>query len=164
MRRNDLLWMLAYPLYQVMGTLRHEASHAFSAVLQGGEVEKFVILPSWDASRGLLWGYVRLSENGSWLTLAAPYLADLLTFSLGLVVCTAIPMRRRWLWVNLYILLMLSPLINTLYNYRFGLSQTNDVGRLMHILPPPVVHTFFLLALLYYIAAGVYAWKFAPPG
>lgn len=35
LKKADLLWLLAYPLYQIIGTIRHEASRALMAWLEG---------------------------------------------------------------------------------------------------------------------------------
>jgi hypothetical protein len=43
-QRSDLFWLLAYPLYQVIGTTRHEASHAV-AMEEGATIAQFVVLP-----------------------------------------------------------------------------------------------------------------------
>ena len=58
MKKSDWLWLLAYPLYQILGTIRHEAGHALAAWLQGAEITEFVFLPG---MRGEIfyWGYVR---------------------------------------------------------------------------------------------------------
>ncbi len=58
MRRADLLLALAYPLYQIVGTLRHEASHAAIARLEGTPIERFVFWPTIRDGLGFSWGYV----------------------------------------------------------------------------------------------------------
>ena len=47
LKREDLLWLLAYPLYQIIGTIRHEASHALLAWLlpEVDPVHKVTIIP-----------------------------------------------------------------------------------------------------------------------
>jgi hypothetical protein len=45
-QKSDMLWLLAYPLYQVIGTVRHEGSHALVALVEGAKIEQFVVLPS----------------------------------------------------------------------------------------------------------------------
>ena len=49
----DLLWIAAAPLYLLIGTARHEGSHALVALMEGAKVAKFVF---WPTERG--WGYV----------------------------------------------------------------------------------------------------------
>jgi hypothetical protein len=46
MKRKDLLWALAYPVYQIIGTLRHEGSHALAAMAEGAKVTKSVFWPN----------------------------------------------------------------------------------------------------------------------
>jgi hypothetical protein len=33
LKKTDLLWLLAYPIYQIIGTIRHEGSHALAGLL-----------------------------------------------------------------------------------------------------------------------------------
>lgn len=159
MKRIHLLWLLAYPLYQVIGTLRHEASHALAAVLQGAEIIEFAFLPTLREGFGLSWGYVRWRGATGWVTLAAPYLCDLLTFAVFFAFCMWALFRWRWLWLNLVILGMISPLINSGYNYAGGFWRANDVGRLLDALPPWGVHAFFILSLAAYLAGIVLVFR-----
>ena len=86
-QKSDLLWLLAYPFYQIIGTARHEASHAFVALVEGAKIEQFVILPS-IVEGHFVWGYVLWSGSTDWVALAAPYLCDLLTYLLFFFICT----------------------------------------------------------------------------
>lgn len=90
MKKTDLLWTLAYPLYQTIGTIRHEGGHALVAWLQGAEIEEFVFIPR---IRGdiFYWGYVRWVGNTNWLATAAPYFLDLLTFAIFFLICCKLP-------------------------------------------------------------------------
>jgi hypothetical protein len=45
-RKFDLWWLLGYPIYQTLGTIRHEGSHALVAMLQGAHIIKFQAFPS----------------------------------------------------------------------------------------------------------------------
>ena len=56
MKRKDLLWGPAYPVYQIIGTIRHEGSHALAATAEGARVTNFVFWPSFDLG-GFQWGY-----------------------------------------------------------------------------------------------------------
>jgi hypothetical protein len=151
LRRKDLLWVLAYPLYQLIGTFRHEASHAVAAVLQGATLERFVFWPTWSESR-FRWGFVSWSGSTNWVTIAAPYLCDLATFVVFYVICTRLRSRRHWVWVNLVAVGLVSPLVNSTYNYVNGLRGSGDAGRLLGTLPAPVVHTYFAATLTLYVA------------
>jgi len=151
LHRRDLLWIVVYPLYQLIGTFRHEASHALAAVLQGATLERFVFWPTWSEST-FRWGYVGWSGPTNRVTLAAPYLCDLATFAVFYLVCTRLRFRRHWVWVNLVAIGQISPLVNSAYNYLNGLRGCGDVGRLLGTLPGPVVHTYFAATLALYVA------------
>jgi hypothetical protein len=150
LHRRDLLWVFAYPLYQLIGTFRHEASHALAAVLQGATLERFVFWPTWSES-SFRWGYVSWSGSTNWVTTAAPYLCDLATFVVIYLVCTRLRFRRHWVWVNLVAIGEISPLINSAYNYLNGLRGSGDVGWLLETLPGLVVHTWFAVTLAVYV-------------
>jgi hypothetical protein len=150
MRRKDLLWVLAYPIYQVIGTFRHEAGHALAAIAFGGVIEEFVFLPT----KGY-WGYVRWEGPDNLFTFGAPYLLDLLTFLIFFTVCMQLTFRRRWVWLNLVIIGVVSPLINSAYNYRQTPGRVNDVTVLLRDGNETMVHIYFTLTLSLYIA-GLY--------
>ena len=154
MRKKDLLWFLAYPVYQTIGTLRHEGSHALAAMAEGADIKKFVFWPNFDLG-GFQWGYVRWEGYTTWFTRAAPYFSDLLIFFVAILIILEAKPKRRWLWLNIAIIGGLSPLVNSAYNYFRGLSVLNDVGKLLNYLDPVAVHLYFALTLLFY-AWGVY--------
>jgi hypothetical protein len=148
---RDWPWLFAYPAYQIVGTFRHEASHALSVLLEGGRVTKFVFWPTWD--RGFFWGYVQWAGKASWVTSAAPYLVDLLTFVIFYFVCTRTRVKSHWFWVNLYIIGLVSPLINSGYRYGSNFFRTGDLTSVMKAVPPAAVHAYFILTLVFYVAA-----------
>jgi len=153
--RRDLLWLLAYPIYQAIGTARHEGSHAITAALEGARITKFVFWPSVVPGSGFFWGYVDWDGPTDWLTLAAPYFADLVTFILFYLLCTRVRFTRRWLWVNAVVIGLISPLVNTAYNYLGAGDPTRDIGRLLQLLPPAVVHAYLIATIALYIAGLV---------
>jgi len=154
LQKRDLLWILAYPIYQIIGTIRHEGSHALVALLEGARVTDFVFWPS-ITKVGFYWGYVRIIGSTDWVFLAAPYLVDLLTFAIFFCVCMWLLIRRKWVWLNILIIGMISPFANSLYNYWGSVGSSNDVGKLLEILPSNVVHGYFLLTLSLY-TLGIY--------
>ncbi len=160
---QDLLWLFAYPIYQTLGTLRHEASHALVALLEGARIRAFVIWPTLSQQGRITWGYVSWAGNTSWLTTAAPYACDLLTYALCFWLCMTRPFSRRWVWLNLVILGLVSPLINSLYNYMGGFFKSNDVGRLLQTLPPVTVHLYFLVSISIYIIGLIAVLKHPRP-
>ncbi len=155
MKRKDLLWILAYPVYQTIGTMRHEGSHALAAIAEGARVTKFVFWPNFDLGN-LRWGYVNWDGSTTWFTTAAPYFCDLITFFVALLVILEVEPRRRWLWLNILIIGIVSSLVNSAYNYFGGLcSSFDDVGELLGVLNPVAVHLYFTVTLVFY-AWGVY--------
>jgi hypothetical protein len=159
LHRKDLLWLLAYPLYQLLGTFRHEASHALVAVFQGARIQEFFFWPSFSDS-AFRWGYVSWSGSTSWVATAAPYLCDLATFALFFLICARWRLRRHWVWVNLVAIGLVSPLVNSAYNYLNGLLGRGDVAQLLHELPGAAVQGFFAVTLLLY--AGGLVWTLWP--
>ena len=155
MRKKDFLWLLLYPVYQIIGTFRHEGSHALAAMAEGAEIKKFVFWPTFDLGR-FQWGYVSWEGYTTWFTTAAPYFCDLITFFVALLIILVAKPKHRWLWFNILIIGMMSPLINSAYNYFGGVARgRNDVGELLWYLDPIAVHLYFALTLLLY-AWGLY--------
>ena len=157
MKAKHFAWLIAYPVYQIIGTARHELSHAAAAVPQGAHITQVQILPSHLAGRGWYWGYIRFTggTNG-WAVPAAPYLCDLITFALAAMIFRRFPGLPDWAKANLFILGILSPWLNMAYNYRkvfFG-SNGGDVVELMCALEPVSVNLVFIAAL---IAMGAWA-------
>jgi hypothetical protein len=152
--KRDLLWIFAYPLYQLVGTLRHEVSHALAALLQGARIHHFVFWPTWTGS-GVRWGYVSWSGPTTWVALAAPYLCDLATFVLVYLICTRLSFRHHSVWVNLVAMGLISPLVDSGYNYLNGLRGGGDVAQLLRLLPALAVHGYFTATLAAY-ALGLF--------
>jgi hypothetical protein len=150
LRLLDLLWLFAYPLYQILGTFRHEGSHAIAGMLQGAKITEFVFWPSMREQK-FYWGYVCSVGETNWLFLAAPYIVDLITFIVFFVLCMRVRFRRKWVWLNLIIIGMISPLVNSLYNYWGSENSSNDIGRLFADLPPEIIHGYFILTLFLYV-------------
>ena len=151
LQKRDVFWLLAYPIYQIIGTVRHEGSHALAAVAEGAKIEQFVILPS-TAGGHFFWGYVLWSGHTDWVPLAAPYLCDLLTYVVFFFMCTRIPFRSHGVWVNLIILGLVSPLINSTYEYILSFTApVSDVARLLSELPKLAVHSYFVVTLVLYV-------------
>ncbi|MGB2897158.1 MAG: hypothetical protein WBB65_13455 [Anaerolineales bacterium] len=160
LQKRDLFWIIAYPIYQIIGTIRHEGSHAFVALQQGASVTEFVFWPS-ITKYGFYWGYVRIAGSTDWVFYAAPYLADLITFTIFFCICMWVLVRRKWIWLNIVIIGLISPLANSLYNYWGSAGSNNDVGKLLEILPGKVVHGYFLLALPVYILGIFFVFRFS---
>ena len=94
MKKTDLCWLLGWPIYQLVGTARHELSHALVAALQGARITKIEILPSFQP-HGFLWGYVEWTGgHTNALVTAAPYLCDFAMFLVFLPLCM-LAVRQR---------------------------------------------------------------------
>jgi len=150
MKKKDLLWGLLYPVYQTIGTIRHEGAHALAAMAEGAEIKEFVFWPTPG-----YWGYVSYSGSTTWFFDAAPYFSDLITFFAAVLIILVAKPRQRWLRINIIIIGILSSLWNSAQNYMGGLWSSGDVGRLLQRLDPVAIHTYFILTLLLY-AWGMY--------
>jgi hypothetical protein len=104
---------------------------------------------------GLQWGYASWVGATTWFTIAAPYFCDLITVFVALLIILEVGPPRRWLWLNLLIIGVVSPLVNSAYNYSGGLRGSfNDVGVLLRDLNPVAVHLYFAITLVFH------AWRF----
>ncbi len=155
MKKTDWWWLLAYPIYQTIGTIRHELGHALVGLLQGQQITEFVFFPGFRDGY-LYFGYVRLTGTTTWQIAAGPYFLDVLTFVVFFAVCMWLPFKRHWLWLNLVIFGVLSPLLNSGYQYlKVGLNMYGDVKFLLEQLPPPAIHAFFIVTLGLYLAGTI---------
>lgn len=156
-RKQDFLWLLASPLYLLLGTIRHEGAHALAGILEGASVENFVVLPS-VVDGSLRFGYVLLSGKTTWLMSAAPYFADLLIAILcfGLLLWCSMPL---WMKINVLILGPISSFIDSFYNYLKSFFGAGDVESVLSVLPSSAVHVYFLATLLFYVVGVAYVWE-----
>jgi hypothetical protein len=153
--KKDLRWFLASPVYAIITVIRHEGSHALAAMAEGARITKFVFWPNFDLGK-FSWGYVRWHGATTWFSTAAPYFCDLIIFFVALLIILEVKPRRRWLWLNILIIGMLTPFVNSALNYFVGLAGSpQDVGGLLGSLDPIAVHLYFALTLLFY-AWGLY--------
>jgi hypothetical protein len=155
--RKDWLWILGLPVYVLIGTARHELSHALAAMLEGAHVEKIHLIPSLAPDRGLLWGYVNWSGATTWIPLAAPYFCDLLTFLLGTwLFCARITMPR-WLRIQIFVIGVVSPAVDSSFNY-LGLlhNHLSDAARVAAAVPHFWVVAWVTLSLAVY-GVGIFS-------
>jgi len=147
LRATDFWWAVAAPFYVTIGTIRHEGSHALTAIAQGARILDFSVLPS-----KVGWGYVNfVGGNPTWLVSAAPYLCDLVTFAIGFALCMRLPPRRRSLFINVAGIGVVSALVNSANAYVGGLRGRGDVAGLLDRVPAPWVHGDFVLTLTTYL-------------
>ncbi|MBN2046015.1 MAG: hypothetical protein JW757_13415 [Anaerolineales bacterium] len=152
MKKRDLFWLLAVPIYLILGTIRHEAAHALTAWQQGAEITEFVFLPGFRGDQ-FYFGYVSwIGGETNTLVTAAPYLLDLLTFGVFFLFCHWGKLKRHWLWLNLVIIGIISPLINSGYQYlKPGLGMRGDIGWLLERWPTPWVHGYMISTIALYL-------------
>ena len=154
---KDWLWALGLPIYILIGTARHELSHAFAATLEGAHVESIHLIPTLTPNNGVLWGYVNWTGTTTWVTLAAPYFCDLATFLLGLWIFSSRITMPHWIRVQVLAIGVLSPAINSLYNYQaVWYNPSADVSRVVTAIPPVWVGAWIVLSLVVY-CAGILA-------
>ena len=153
MHKKDLLWLFALPVYILLGTIRHEAAHALVIWLQGAKIEEFVILPGF-LDGHFYFGYVSWSgENVTWAATAAPYFLDLLTFGVFFAICVFVHFKRRWIWLNLVIIGLISPLLNSGYQYlKPVLGMVGDIPALLEEVPAVYIHAYMITTILLYLA------------
>jgi Peptidase M50B-like len=154
LRWADLWLLLAFPLYQTFGTIRHEGSHALAAKIKGADITEFVPYPQWDTGR-FTWGYSNRDPRrvDGFFTDFAPYLCDLLWFAGFFLLLTRIRWTRyHWLWINLVIVGLISPGANSFANWIAGvfLSDDADVERLLDEGPDVLIHGHFLITVAAY--------------
>ena len=152
MRWVDLWWLAAYPLYQIIGTIRHEGSHALVAKIEGADVTKFIFWPNTDLGR-FTWGYTQWTGDTSWATIAAPYFCDLIWFVGFFFLITRVPIRNHMLWLNLVIIGLISPLLNSFVQWMAGIfgSPETDVAKWLADGPDALIHLYFLLTVSAYV-------------
>jgi len=157
MKKADALWLLALPVYLVIGTARHELSHALVAAMQGARIFEIQVLPSIRPEGGFAFGCVNHSDvHLQWVVDAAPYLCDVLFFVIFFAICRLATRTPRWLWINCFIIGLLSPGINTAYNYsKLFWASRGDVNDLVSVFPSVLIHAVFLPALAVF-AAGIW--------
>lgn len=112
--------ILLYPLYQVLGTIRHELSHAFSAIWHGADVEEVRVIPHRRDGK-LYFGYVAwvgdLTDEQRVKVYMAPYFTATLFMALWVAMLTVDWTHEGFhafaVWT---ILCLVSPLVDILYN------------------------------------------------
>jgi hypothetical protein len=160
MKKSDLWWLLAWPVYQLIGTARHELSHAAVAAWQGARITQIQIFPSF-RPQGFFWGYVTWTGGQTnALVTAAPYLCDLAVFLAFLPLCTLATRAPRWLWINAFIIGIVSPLIDTAFNYsKLFRCGAGDVNEFASRFPPVAIHWLFVATLVLYLTGSCFAWR-----
>jgi hypothetical protein len=122
---------------------------------EGTKIKEFVFWPSFHDGE-FSFGHIALKGSTTWFMWAAPYCCDLILFFIALLIILEAKPQHRWLWLNILIIGMLSPFLNSVYNYcNVLVGNFNDLGVLLFHLNPITVHLYFVLTLLFY-AWGLY--------
>lgn len=154
--RMLILLLLVWPFYQIIGTARHELSHALAAKLHGATITRIHIFPSWRKGSRPVWGYTAWrGGRTTWSVSAAPYVCDLITALVFFPVCRWLVRRDWWLWFHCWAFGLWAPLLNSAYAYFFGIPSTsgNDVAQVMRRVPREAVHLWFVVTLAFYAFA-----------
>lgn len=113
-----VIHIILYPLYQIIGTLKHEGAHALGAKRQGLRIVEFKYLPSRIDGRWY-WGYVRFTGEANKTTLLMPYYVDATLFFGGIIAF----MNREEFWAQrtawllpCMILTLALPIVDVIYN------------------------------------------------
>ncbi len=158
MRKRDLLWILALPVYYWINFFRHEMSHAVSAFLEGAQGVAVSLLPDVFGKSGLPWGEALLPGQATWITSFMPYLGDLLTYLIFFYICMAVSFQRRWIWINLVVIGLVTPLLNSGVNY---ILVSADIRNLMQVFSPLSVDLYFVATIAFYITGLVLVFAFS---
>jgi hypothetical protein len=157
-KKRDFLWFLLFPVYVTIATFRHEASHALAAMAEGAKVTEFRFWPSFYEGK-FGFGWTVWKGSTTWFSTAAPYFCDLLIFFVALLVILEAKPRRRWLWLQILMIGVLTPFLNSALNYFGGLAgRLNDASEILSDLNPIAVHLYFVLTLLLYAWGGYYCY------
>lgn len=116
----DILWhVLAYPIYQILGTLRHELCHAAAAKSFGATIEEFRVLPHRRDGRWY-WGYVRwggdLDAAQVSVVKKAPYLLNVALVVAWFVLRYAREFESFHWFAFATVTLLVSPVADSTYN------------------------------------------------
>jgi len=131
----DLLWhLLAYPIYQILGTIRHEACHALTARSFGADILEFKFLPGRRDDGQWYWGYVRwrgdLDRDQKRLTLMMPYILDTILIFGGTLLLRLNEFPNFHWMAFAAIMLIVSPALDVVYNLlKWAIRGTGDFAK-----------------------------------
>lgn len=129
-----LVQALLYPVYQTVGTLKHEGAHALAAMVDGRGIDRFVFWPQRDLGF-FTWGYVLYRFDILPLPRYVhlmPYYVDAALFIVGLALLTevdwyAVPV----FWcVTTCIIFIALPVVDLFYNLgKWAIYGTGDFAQ-----------------------------------
>jgi hypothetical protein len=113
--QDVLIHVLALPVYQILGTIRHEGSHAIAALLYGRNIVEFRFLPGRRDDGHWYWGYVGFDGPANGVILLAPSIAAAASVICWFKFVRPLELGTHW-WLFTTIALLASPIVDTLYN------------------------------------------------
>ena len=151
-KKSDLSWLLGVPVYILINSFRHELANMLMVLLTGGKLIQVSVFPVFSPGGWLKFGSILWEGGIEWLILAAPYLCDLLFFSIFAYFTYKRPFKNHWLLLGLVIIGLFSPIFNSGYEYFSSIFVKTDVTRIIELLPnEEVVHIYFVMTLAYYV-------------
>ena len=128
---KDMLYMLClYPVVQILGTIRHELSHAAAAKLAGYKILELRVFPGFN-NKEFYWGYCRYDKPTTSTISLAPYWVAAVNCVLGvpLAIYTYETLPFFW-WALLTVVMVVSPLFDILYNFfKWKLDNRGDFAK-----------------------------------
>lgn len=127
-----LVHALLYPLYQILGTAKHEYAHAIAGKIQGLDILEITILP--ERVDGIwYWGRVRFIGKANVLTLIAPYIVDLIFMVIGIGIFKYFEpflLDHINMLFMATIIFIFSPLVDLIYNLlKWVLCNSGDFAK-----------------------------------
>lgn len=121
------------PIYQIVSTLRHELAHALTAKAYGFPITAFKILPHMHDGQ-FYWGRVSWlpTDRDRWLIYMMPYIVNVIALAAGISMVKLIDWSSFHPYTLTVIMLVLSPAIDTIYNFgKYLFSRRGDFARVL---------------------------------
>lgn len=133
-----LIHILLLPIYQIVGTLKHEGAHAIAAKLSGFEIMSFKFLPH-RYNGSFYWGRVTWKPKALFTKpnthmFLAPYYVDIVCIVAASAVIWNVDWESFFWFAFTVIMLGFSPIVDTAYNVlKWKLKGTGDWARAMNL-------------------------------
>jgi len=151
-KKSDLSWLLGAPFYILINSLRYQLAAILMVSLTGGTILNKSFLPTFGNGGWLRFSTVRWQGGVDWLILSAPYLADLIFFVCIAAITYNFRIKHRSVLINLIIIGLLFPILNSGYSYICSAFVQTDMTRIIDLMPfEEVVHLYFVATLGAYV-------------
>ena len=151
-KKSDVTWLLGAPFYILINSLWHQLASILLVWMTGGKVLSMSFLPIFSNSGWLRFGAVTWQGGIDCLILSAPYFADLLIFFCFAAIIYNFRIKHRWVLINLFIIGLLFPFVNSGYNYFLSAFMKTDIIHIIELMPfEEVVHLYFVATLVGYV-------------